>query len=226
MDAPLSSLPHRAVPTPDEVLHHESRDLFRKSDPSSIRGNALLFPDFLESTSTWSQRHIIAFHMLDFNDLPIDHLYPQLYYPLIDDPVIAEVERLFTLSKEDVRQGKVDRVKTGSAFSFYRTLQDCLRTQQKTPSPPQVPVRPQRFSQSRVPIHQYNVSDSSGSSFLPSMGSVDAVVMNPTSEDKSETVANFLLMNYLYLLADLENEATKISRTKSVLFRYIKQSSV
>lgn len=81
MDVSLSLLLHRAVPTPNEVLHHESRQLFKKSDPSSIRGNALLFPDFLESTSTWSQRHIIAFHMLDFNDLLIDCLYPQLYYP-------------------------------------------------------------------------------------------------------------------------------------------------
>src|SRR5436190_22417549 len=126
MDAPL---PHRAVPTLNEILHHESRELFRKSDPSSIRGNALLFPDFLESTSTWSQHHIIAFHMLDFNDVPIDCLYPQSYYPSIDDVVIARVEMLFTVSREDICQGRIDMIKLGPAFSFYRTLEDCLRTQ-------------------------------------------------------------------------------------------------
>ena len=224
MNPLVSSLPHRAVPSADEMIRHESRDLIRKSDPKSIRGNALVFPDFLESTSTWSQRHIIAFHMLDFNDLPIDCLYPQMYYPPTDDPVIVEVERLFTLSKDDIRQGKVGRVATGPAFSFYRTLQDCLRTQQKTPSPPQVPTRPQRSSQQRVPIHQYTVSDSSSSSFLPSMSSMDATILNPTSEDKSETVSNFLVINYLYLLADLENEANETSAGKCVLFRFIQSS--
>ena len=217
----VSSLPHRAGPTVDELVHHEYRELIRKSDPSSLRGNALVFPDFLESISTWSQRHIIAFHMLDFNDLPIHSLYPQVYYPSTYDPVIAEVERLFTLSKADIQQGKVDRVTTGAAFSFYRTLQDCLRTQQKTPSPPQVPTRPQRSSQPRVPIHQYTMSESSGSSFSPSIGSTDAVIMSPTSEDKSETVTNFLVMNYLYLLADLENEAKEMSRANRVLLRFL-----
>ena len=31
---------------------------------------------FLDSTSTWDQRHIIAFRMLDYNDLLLDHIYP------------------------------------------------------------------------------------------------------------------------------------------------------
>ena len=35
--------------------------------------------------------------MLDFNDLPIDCLYPQVYYPPIDDVVIARVDALFTI---------------------------------------------------------------------------------------------------------------------------------
>src|SRR6266496_6662501 len=120
--------------------------------------------------STWNQNHIIGFRMLDFHDLPIHYLYPQSYCPSTNDPVITEMGRLFTLSQE---VGETDRVKTGSAFSFYRTLQDCLRTQQKTLSPTQIPTRPQRYSQPRVPIHQYVVSDSSMSSFVSTIASMD-----------------------------------------------------
>ena len=154
-------------PHPDDIMRHPWRVLIEKSEPNSITGNALLFSDFLESTSTWNQHHIIAFHMLDFNDLPIHCLYPQAFYPLIDDPVIIEVERLFTLSNDDIRQGKLDFVQTGPAFLFYRSLQDCLRTQQKTPSQHKSRPRSQQSPQPRVPFHQYTMSDNSGSSSLP-----------------------------------------------------------
>ena len=41
-----------------------------------------------------------------------------------------------------------------------------------------------------------------------------------TSEDKSESVSNILLMNYLYLLVDLENEGIPTSARPSVLLRF------
>src|SRR5271167_2332915 len=105
MNAP-SLPPHRNIPTLNNVMRHQWRALIDKSEPNSITGNALLFSDFLESTSTWNQHHIIAFRMLDFNNLPIHSLYPSAFYPSIDDPVIAEAKTIFTLSNKDIQQGK------------------------------------------------------------------------------------------------------------------------
>ena len=221
MEPPASLLPHRNVPTTDEIMRHQWREVIETSQPNSISANSLAFPDFLESTSTWNQRHIIAFRMLDFNDLPLHYLYPQTYYPTADDPVIVKVEQLFILSQDEIRQGNFDMVQTGAAFSFYQAIQDCLRTQQKTPSPPQVPTRPQRVSQPQSPVHQYNLSSSSGSSFLPSISSVHVISVNPTNEDKTEAVTNILVITYLYLLAALENTTKEASSRKKVLFRYV-----
>jgi hypothetical protein len=49
---------------------------------------------------------------------------------------------------------------------------------------------------------------------------VTAATSNPTSEDKSETVTNFLLINFLYLLGELEN-SVKNSKRGTILFRYV-----
>jgi len=193
-DPPASSLSHLAFPTRDDMVGHKSFKPISERQPNSIHDKALTFVDFLESTSTWNQNHVVAFRMLDFDDLSIHYLYPQEYYPSANDSVIAEVEKLFTLSKEDIRHGKFNRFTTGSAFSLYRALHDGLQTQQKTPSPPQVPTRPQRSSQPRIPIHQYNISESSGSSFMPSLSSMDIPSTNFTSEDKTETVTNVLVI--------------------------------
>ena len=43
--------------------------------------------------------------------------------------------------------------------------------------------------------------------------------MKPPSEDKSESVTNVLLINYLYLLAELLNERRPTSEGPRVLFR-------
>jgi hypothetical protein len=225
MELPVSSpLPHRNFPTIGDILHHQWREVIETSQPNSISANSLAFPDFLESTSTWNQRHIIAFHMLDFNDLPLNYLYPQEFYPTADDLVIIEVKKVFILSQNDIRKGN-NMIQTGVAFSFYQALQDCLRTQQKTPSPPQVMIRPQRVSQPQVSLHQSNLSSSSGSSFLPSISSVNVVpAMNLTGEDKAEAVTNILVINYLYLLAALENTMKEASSRKNLLFRYIRLS--
>ena len=224
MEPSASPLPHRNVPTTDEIMHHQWREVIETSQPNSISANSLAFPDFLESTSTWNQRHIIAFRMLDFNDLPLHCLYPQTFYPAADDPVIVKVNQLFILSQDDIRKGNFDMAQVGAAFSFYQALQDCLRTQQKTPSPPQIPTRPQRASQPQLPFHQYNLSASSGSSFLPSISSINVASVNPTNEDKTEAVTNILVINYLYLLAALENTTKKASNRARVLFRYIQLS--
>jgi hypothetical protein len=220
MHRTASLLSHRNVPTTDDIMRHPWRVLTEKSEPNTITGNALLFSDFLESTSTWNQHHIIAFHMLDFNDVPINCLYPQAFYPLVDDPVIVEVDKLFNLSNEDIWRGKLNLVQTGPSFLFYRSLQDCIRTQQKTHST-QSPTRPRQYSQSRDPFHQYTMSDNSGSSSFPSTSSVNAITSNAISEDKTEPITNFVLISYLYLLAELENAAKEEVGGRSVLFRYI-----
>jgi hypothetical protein len=213
------SLPtHRSIPTFDEIMQHELRPVVQHHDLNSIKRNAVMFSDFSLSTSNWNEHHIIAFHILDFNDLPVESVYPLDFLPPLDDPVVAEVGRLFTLSNKEIRTGKLDFRRTGAAFSFYRTLQDCLRTQKKTPSPTQPSVRPTRNPLTRVPLHQYTVSDSSGSSFFPSTSSMDAIPANPASQDKAETVTNFLLINYLYLLAELENAS---SGRGGILFTYV-----
>jgi len=196
---------HRAVPNPEEIARHQWIEIVQRNQPNSIAANALAFPEFLDSTSTWNQRHIIAFRMLGFNDLPLSSIYPQHFYPQDDDKIISEIVRLFAVSKDDVRKGGFNMIQTGAAFPFYRTLQECLRTEQKTPSPPQVSIRPHRVIQPTTSAHQHTVSDSSGSSFIPSTPSMNAIVGSPVSEDKTETVTNILLANYLYLLVELES---------------------
>jgi len=158
--------------------------------------------------------------MLDFNDLPIGYLYPHTYYPPLDDPVIVEAAKLFNLSKDEIQHGNVNRFVMGPAFSFYRTLQDCLRTSQATPSPPRIPAHPQRQSQAAV-LHQHTLSGSSDSSYVPSISSTENPSIIPPTEDKSESVTSFLLINYLYLLSDLENESRGVSKGHRVLFRLI-----
>ena len=49
---------------------------------------------------------------------------------------------------------------------------------------------------------------------------------NPVSEDKSETVTNVLLINYLYLLGDIENKEKRKSGTERVLFRLLSFSFI
>jgi hypothetical protein len=213
-------LPHRQFPDDEDINNHKLMQILKEQRPNSIRETALRFLDFLESTSTWNQIHIVAFRMLDFDDLPINYFYPYSYYPSIDDPVILEAAKLFKLSKEEIRHGKVNRFITGAAFLFYRTLQDCLRTSHATPSPPQIPARPQRQSQVIGGYHQYTTSDSSGSSYVPSsLASVEATSKKPVNEDKSETVTNVLLITYLYLLAELENESKTKLEEPRILFR-------
>ena len=214
-----TALSHRQYPAAEDVAGHNAVRLINARQPNSIHDVALVFPDFLESTSTWSQNHILALRMLDFNDLPISFLYPVSYHPPTDDPVIVEAAKLFKLSKDDVQHGNVNRFVAGPAFSFYRTLQDCLRSSQATPSPPQNPARPQRQPQIKVLHHQHTMSESSDSSYVPSMMSHEPPTTVAANEDKSETVTNLLLMNYLYLLADLENERKETFKEHCVLFR-------
>jgi len=59
------------------------------------------------------------------------------------------------------------------------------------------------------------------SSLYPTMPHAKANWMNPTSEDKTETVTNVLLINYLYLLAELENAGKEAAGNRNVLIRYI-----
>ena len=103
MDMPTSSLSHREFPTDQDIIGHESLPIIRERQPNSINDNALAFPDFLESTSTWNQNHIIAFRMIDFNNLSIGHIYPLSYYPSTDDIVIAEAAKLFTRTSGKVK---------------------------------------------------------------------------------------------------------------------------
>ena len=215
-----SALSHRQYPDKEDIIKHHTVQLISIRRPNTIRDSALAFPDFLESTSTWNQNHVIAFRMLDFNDLSINQLYPHSYYPSHDDPVIVEAIKLFKLSKDDFRRGDVNRFLVGPAFSFYRTLQDCLRSSQATPSPPQIPSRPSRQQpQIQILYHQHSLSESSDSSYVPSRTSMEGRTNKFPSEDKSKSVTNMLLMNYLYLLADLENEGKPTSARPRVLFR-------
>jgi hypothetical protein len=90
-----SSLSHRNVPSLEDIIRHQWREVIEKSQPNSISANVLTFPDFLESTSIWNQRHIISFQMLDFNDIPIINMYPALFHPSDIDLVIKNVTKLF-----------------------------------------------------------------------------------------------------------------------------------
>jgi hypothetical protein len=98
---------HRSIPVQD-ITSHQWFTTIQESQPNSISANALRFPEFLDSTSTWNQRHIISFRVLDFNDLPLSYIYPTEFYPQTHDVVISQADRLFSISKDDVRKGAFD----------------------------------------------------------------------------------------------------------------------
>ena len=50
---------------------------------------------------------------------------------------------------------------------------------------------------------------------------MESVLAKPVSEDKSEIVSSMLLINYLYLIADLENESKAMSTKRCVLVKLI-----
>lgn len=212
------SLEHRTVPSAANIEDHPfRRHIDADLDRSLIDNAARYGNEFLTSTSGWNLRHLIAFRMLDFNDIPIEYMYPRKFYPAADDPVISNVQKMFTLSQEDVQRGVFTPTQTGAAFIFYRTLRECIRTQHKTPSPQQTSSRPIRSVQVQT-SHEQTLSGSSGSSFLPSMMSMPDITAQPLTQDKSEIVTNTLLTTLLYLFEELENEA---AGGKSVMFRFL-----
>ena len=212
------SLEHRTVPSAANIEDHPFRRHIGADLDRTLVDNAARYGnEFLTSTSGWNLRHLIAFRMLDFNDIPIEYMYPRKFYPAADDPVLSSVQQMFTLSQEDVQRGVFTAMQTGAAFIFYRMLRESIRTQHKTPSPPQASSRPIRSVQVRT-SHEHTLSGSSGSSFLPSITSMPDVTGRPLTQDKSETVTNTLLTTLLFLLEELENEAV---RGKSVMFRFL-----
>jgi hypothetical protein len=211
------SLDYRTVPSAADIESHPFRRHIDTDLDRTLVDNAARYSDeFLTSTSGWNLRHLIAFRMLDFNDIPIEYMYPGKFYPADNDPVIANVQQMFTLSQEDVQKGVFTAMQTGAAFIFYRTLRECIRTQQRTPSPPQASSRPIRSVQVRT-SHEHTSSGSSGSSFLPSITSMHDAAQPLLTQDKSETVTNTLLTTLLFLLEELGNEG---AGGKSVMFRF------
>ena len=212
------SLEHRTVPSAANIEDHPFRRHIGADLDRTLVDNAARYGnEFLTSTSGWNLRHLIVFRMLDFNDIPIEYMYPRKFYPAADDPVLSNVQQMFTLSQEDVQRGVFTAMQTGAAFIFYRMLRESIRTQHKTPSPPQASSRPIRSVQART-SHEHTLSGSSGSSFLPSITSMPDVTGRPLTQDKSETVTNTLLTTLLFLLEELGNEA---GGGKSVMFRFL-----
>lgn len=94
-------------------------------------------PNFLKSTSKWTEQHLIAFKCL-LDNLPINRVLPVAYIPQDDDVTVQWVKRELSASEAEVRSGKTG---FGVAFSFYIQLAAVL---QRPPTPTEPIAVPQR----------------------------------------------------------------------------------
>jgi len=89
---------------------------------------------FLVNTSSWDVIHLRVLRVLCFNDLPLNRIYPPQYAIPEGSELALRVQKLFGLSREEVRSASFSA--TDMTNPFYSELSILIRTNQKTPSPP------------------------------------------------------------------------------------------
>ena len=114
-------------------------------------------PNFLKSTSQWTEQHLIAFKCLYLENLPVSRVIPLAHVPQDDDITVQWARQELSATEGEVRSGR-----TGfrMAYSFYLQLAAVL---ERLPTPPELVVVPQRNLRATSYEKTYNFSSSSDS---------------------------------------------------------------
>ena len=157
---PHNPADHRYVSIPEVSSHIWFGRCMSTVFPSSISDFVVRDgPNFLKSTSKWTEQHLIAFKCLFLENLPVGRVIPFAYIPEDDDITIQWVKRELSATEEEVRTGKTG---FGMAYSFYLQLAAVL---QRPPTPPELIVVPQRNLRPASYEKTYHFSSSSDSDY-------------------------------------------------------------
>ena len=121
-------------------------------------------PNFLKSTSKWTDAHLIAFRCLRLEDLPVSRIVPVSEIPYDNDHRMKLVIQHLSASEDDVRSGNAE-LAFGPATTFYTQLQVVLRRPHTPPEPIPIPrtIRPSTLATvfPTIPESQGSTSDES-----------------------------------------------------------------
>jgi len=136
---------------------------------TTILDYAMMSKSFLKSTSSWSERHIVAFRCLILENLPISRILPASDLPPDDDETMKLVIKYLSDSEDDVRSGR-SLASLGPASLFYQQLQVVLR---RPATPPDAIPIPRTLRQSTLlsvfpSIPESDTTTTTDSSFEPS----------------------------------------------------------
>ena len=125
----------------------------------------VVLPNFLKSTSHWTEAHLTAFRCLQLDNLPVSRIVPSSDMPDDQDPRMKLVIEHLSASEDDIRSGTAE-LAFGPATTFYTQLQVVLRRPRSPPEPVSIPSRPLRPSALAtvyppIPESQGSLSDES-----------------------------------------------------------------
>jgi hypothetical protein len=115
---------HRYV-HPEELKKMGAYNVIMDRPNTTILDYAMMSKSFLKSTSSWSERHIVAFRCLILENLPISRILPASDLPPDDDETMKLVIKYLSDSEDDVRSGR-SLASLGPATGFYQQLQVVL----------------------------------------------------------------------------------------------------
>ena len=86
----------------------------------------VMLPNFLKSTSKWTEAHLTAFRCLRLENLPASRIVPVSEIPDDNDPRMKLVIEHLLASEDDIRSGNAE-LGFGPATTFYTQFQVVLR---------------------------------------------------------------------------------------------------
>jgi hypothetical protein len=238
---------------PDDHRHLEASELLSTKfynnymfKPFSDIIDYVVLPNFLKSTSKWTEAHLTAFRCLRLENLPVSRIVPLSEIPDDEDPRMKLVFDHLLASEDDIRSGTAE-LAFGPATTFYTQLQVVLRRPLSPPEPISIPrtLRPSTLTTVFPSIPESQGSSSDGSyrpsppkhiqALLPSpmrdieesthttRGSSESQRSVESSssfeEDKVEDVLNEAGVAFLELLCSFHWSAFKDSQTR-IRFRW------
>jgi hypothetical protein len=124
----------------------------------------VVLPNFLKSTSKWTEAHLTAFRCLRLENLPESRIVPVSEMPDNEDPRMKLVIEHLLASEDDIRSGTAE-LAFGPATTFYTQLQVVLRRPRSPSEPILIPrtFRPSTFTTvfPSIPESQGSTSDES-----------------------------------------------------------------
>jgi hypothetical protein len=123
---------HRYV-HPEELKKIKAYNVIMDRPNTTIMDFVMMSKNFLKSTSSWTELHIIAFRCLILENLPISRILPHSDLPSDDDETMKLVIKHLSDSEDDVRSGR-SSTSLGPATGFYQQLQVVLRHNTNTSS--------------------------------------------------------------------------------------------